>query len=136
MRFRLVFLCCIFFFGIGCGVQKDMNMRVHYTDQNNNSYTITETTFRYLPITEKESSSGTYNGGNPVSKVITASEFNNILTLAEEIITTAPKDVKREMMTSILSVSRNDTTKRVTLRKSKKRSALESVLLGLKDSSE
>lgn len=129
-------ICFIFFFGICCGVQKDIQMQVNYTDQNNNRYLITETTFNYIPITEKESSSGTYQGGESVSKTITTEKFKGILKLAEEIVTSFPKDVKREMMTSILSVSHNGAMESVTLRKSDKRSELESLLLVLKKTSE
>ena len=131
-----ILLVCLFFFGISCGVQKDVLMKVNYTDQNNNQYLITETTFNYIPITEKESSSGTYNGGKSISKPITSENFNELLQLAEALVATSPKDVKREMMTSVLSVSRNGTSERVTLRKSIKRNELEAMLVNIKNAAE
>ncbi len=136
MKILNISLCCLFFFGIGCGVQKNEMMRITYTDQNNNRYHITETSFTYTPVTKKESSSGTYDGGEPVSKTITDSDFEKIHLLAEEIVGVSPKDVKREMMTSVLSISRNGAKHRVTLRKSDKRIRLEELLTSLKNTSE
>tara|TARA_A100000171_G_C2139891_1_gene154148 strand:+ start:435 stop:845 length:411 start_codon:yes stop_codon:yes gene_type:complete len=136
MKFYSFLLCFIFFFGINCGAQKETPMKVNYTDQNNNRYLITETSFTYIPITEKESSSGTYHGGNPVSKSITKAEFITLQQLAEELIATASKDVKREMMTSVLSIPKNGSIERVTLRKSAKRNEFEALLKSLKSTSE
>ena len=124
--------CFLFLFGMGCGTIKDKDIVIHYTDQNNNRYRITETSFDYTPITDKESSSGTYNGGVPVSKKGSIEAFEELHQLALDIIATAPKETKREMLTTILSITSNGETDRRILRKSEKRTLFESKLVSLK----
>ncbi|QIE59180.1 hypothetical protein G5B37_06285 [Rasiella rasia] len=136
MRRLILLLCPLLFFVISCGVTKKTDAMVRYADQNNNQYIITSSTFEYKPITEKESSSGTYNGGVPISKAMTSETFSPVLQLAQEILSNAPKDVRREMLTTILSVSTDGISQRATLKKSKKRAAFEALLQELRNSSE
>ena len=132
MKFLNSLFCFLFLFGMGCGTIKDKDIVIYYTDQNNNRYRITETSFDYTPITDKESSSGTYNGGVPVSKKGSIEVFEELHQLALDIIATAPKETKREMLTTILSITSNGETDRRILRKSEKRNLFESKLVSLK----
>ncbi len=132
MKFLNSLFCFLFLFGMGCGTIKNKDIVIHYTDQNNNRYRITETSFDYTPITDKESSSGTYNGGVPVSKKGSIEVFEELHQLALDIIATAPKETKREMLTTILSITSNGETDRRILRKSEKRTLFESKLVLLK----
>tara|TARA_R100000306_G_scaffold14377_4_gene17800 strand:- start:30317 stop:30727 length:411 start_codon:yes stop_codon:yes gene_type:complete len=132
MKFLNSLFCFLFLFGMGCGTIKNKDIVIHYTDQNNNRYRITETSFDYTPITDKESSSGIYNGGVPVSKKGSIEVFEELHQLALDIIATAPKETKREMLTTILSITSNGETDRRILRKSEKRTLFESKLVSLK----
>jgi len=57
-----------------------------YIDGNNNEYLIMEGSVTYKPITARESSSGTYNGGEAKNVAITSSQFQKIETLIKTIL--------------------------------------------------
>lgn len=61
-----------------------------YIDGNNNTYKITESSLIYEPISPKESSSGTYSGGEYKETAISSDQFLKI----EKIIKTIIKDTK------------------------------------------
>jgi hypothetical protein len=106
---------------------------IQYSDQNNNRYSITSSSFKYDPITPNESSSGVYSGGDPVQVVLSREDYNNILNLAERIMETSEgKDVKREMLTSVLVISEEGKTRQAILKRSDERSELEDLLQELK----
>ncbi|MFH0894414.1 MAG: hypothetical protein V2A54_08250 [Bacteroidota bacterium] len=56
-----------------------------YSDGSNNTYTLVikgaECIFNYIPVTPRESSSGTYSGGSPVQKTISQTEYNEVCNL-------------------------------------------------------
>jgi len=108
---------------------------ITYIDQNNNRYLITQDNFQYIPITEKESSSGSYNGGVPVSKKINSVTFSEIQKAAEAMAKTSSVLIRR-MTTSVVTIRRPQLTGSYILQKSDERSLFESLLLKLKDSSE
>lgn len=106
---------------------------IQYSDQNNNRYSITSSSLKYDPITPNESSSGVYSGGDPVQVVLSREDYNNILNLAERIMETSEgKDVKREMLTSVLVISEEGKTRQAILKRSDERSELEDLLQKLK----
>lgn len=119
-----------------CGTTNEGPATLYYTDQNNNRFHITETTFAYFPITEKESSSGTYNGGEPVSGPITLEKFASLLKAAETLLKENSLVTTRRMLTARLSIKRGTTTEAAILKKSSERTAFELLLTALKDSSE
>jgi hypothetical protein len=59
-----------------------------YIDGNNNRYAVVQVkeggTIDYLPITEAESSSGTYNGGEPWKITISKEDFNLLANLIKK----------------------------------------------------
>ena len=108
-------------------------LTIHYTDQNNNHYTINSGRLKYDPVTDKESSSGTYSGGKPAEIALKKTDFRQISELAEKImIASEGKNSKREMLTSILTISGKNKTTSAILRKSEDRSRLESLLQRLR----
>ena len=134
MRATPLLLCCILFMAMSCAAPKKNTTMITYSDQNNNRYVITQTSFDYIPITEEESSSGTYHGGTPISRSIPSEKFNEIRQLALDIIASSPKNIKRAMLTSVVRVSENGTIETRILQKSKKRTSLETILTALKKS--
>lgn len=113
----------------GCGDRVD-KMIYFYTDQNNNTYTISSSEVRYDPITPKESSSGVYSGGEKAVVPITQKTFRKIVQLAETLQQDTLSHIdRREMRTAILLAESNGKDiSRVILLPSEKRSALEKLL--------
>ena len=56
-----------------------------YIDGNNNAYLISQDSLTYDPITPRESSSGTYSGGEPKQVALTVSQFQKIEALIKAI---------------------------------------------------
>lgn len=148
MKILKFLFCCILLSILGCSSIKnnkttttcpnpmEANVEtIKYLDQNNNRYLITQDSFQYVPITEKESSSGTYNGGNPVSKKINVAKFLEIQKAAEAMAKTSSVLIRR-MTTSVLTISRPQLTGSYILQKSDERNLFESLLLELKAFSE
>jgi hypothetical protein len=108
-------------------------MTIHYSDQNNNHYTISSGRLKYDPVTEEESSSGTYSGGSPAEIALIKSDFKRISELAEKIMVNSEgKHSRREMLTSMLTISTKDKTVSAILKKSEDRSQLEALLQKLR----
>ncbi|KAA3616752.1 MAG: hypothetical protein DWP94_14715 [Flavobacterium sp.] len=107
--------------------------RIQYSDQSNNHYTITRTSLVYSPVTPEESSSGIYSGGDPVEVQLTRDEFEKVLSLADKIMKASEgKEMKREMLTSVLVISEENETQKAILKRSDARSTLEELLQKLK----
>ncbi|MBT8275786.1 MAG: hypothetical protein KJO39_06575 [Bacteroidia bacterium] len=108
-------------------------LTIHYTDQNNNHYTINSRRLKFDPVSEKESSSGTYSGGAPAEISLKKTDFRQISELAEKImIASEGKNNRREMLTSVLTISGKDKTTSAILKKSEDRSKLETLLQKLR----
>ncbi len=108
-------------------------MTIHYSDQNNNHYTVSSGRLKYDPVTEKESSSGTYSGGSPAEIALKNSDFKRLSELAEKIMVYSEgKNSRREMLTSMLTISTKDKTVSAILKKSEDRSQLEELLQKLR----
>ncbi len=92
-----------------------------YTDQSNNSYTITETSVEYDPITPAESSSGTYSGGEPWKKKIDNEVFYVIETWFSDIKKDKTQHLKKRIKPSIvLSVKKGKKKEKVLIAKPNK----------------
>lgn len=127
-----LFLLCVAMTLVMCTV-KENDMQISYLDQNNNEYRVTHDSFWYTPMTPEQSSSGTYSGGEAVMRKIDVKTFSEISKVAMALVeTNKDKDIKREMLTSRLTVKKKDSSTRVTLRKSKDRAHLEALLVALK----
>ena len=92
-----------------------------YTDQNNNTYTITETSVEYDPITPAESSSGMYSGGEPWKKKIDNEVFYVIETWFNDINKDKTQHLKKRIKPSIvLSVKKGKKKEKVVIAKPNK----------------
>lgn len=104
-------------------------MKIVYSDQNNNVYVVTSDALSYDPITEIESSSGTYSGGEPYKVSLEVSEYDEIVKLARQIASDPEgKSDKREMLTSVLTLVDDKKESAFILRRSEDRSQLEAML--------
>ena len=74
-----------------------------YSDGSSNNYIVSETQLKYDPVTLKESSSGTYSGGEAKTKSLSKSDFEKITVLFKEALAAkADQQNNREMMTGLL----------------------------------
>jgi hypothetical protein len=127
----MALVCClaINYVVISCAASKIDMTTYYYTDQNNNSYSITASEVIYNPVKASESSSGYYDGGEPARAGITTETFQKISKMTETLLLNTEAFAKqREMRTAILSVSKNKQTIRAILKPSKERSAFEDLL--------
>jgi len=127
----IVVLCVLF---LNCKPQQNLDTVIRYTDQNNNTYFITSEKVSYTPITPIESSSGTYSGGKKNTVKISEETFSKIRALSEEIVNDKKHhSVQRRMLTSVLNIHRGvkDTSEKIILLPSSKRTALEELLRSL-----
>lgn len=105
------------------------NMKLVYTDQNNNYYTITRNKIDYKAIKPKESSSGIYSGGTDKTVKISSTDFKKLTSISELLIQEKNNhSIRREMMTSELKRSLNGKNERVILKNSENRAAFELLL--------
>lgn len=108
---------------------------IKYSDQNNNLYLITQDTFLYEPVTKKESSSGVYDGGDPVTKEIDNATFDRISNLVLEIKNDSTQHAaKRKMTFSILVITSGNLNERFFIKPSDTRDQLEELLEEIKTS--
>jgi len=80
MKKTLYILFLIAFF-VQCKTQQtnSTNMTSYeYIDGNGNLYAISKTAIVYDPITAEESSTGTYNGGEPYTAPLAEKQFNDL----------------------------------------------------------
>ena len=109
-------------------------MKLVYSDQNNNVYVVTSDMLSYDPISENESSSGVYSGGEAFKVALDASEYDEIIELANRIANDPEgKSNKREMLTSVLTLVEDQKESAFILRKSALRSQLEEMLQNYKN---
>jgi hypothetical protein len=84
----------------------DIPEKLIFTDQNNNSYIITDSFLQYNPVEIKESSSGIYSGGVPREITITTDDFMNIYFLSEKALNNHQLHlIKRIKTSSVVTVS-------------------------------
>jgi phosphoribulokinase len=104
-----------------------------YTDQNNNTYTITSAEVWYDPVTPNESSSGVYSGGEKAVVPISEDTFAEIVLLAEDLQKDSLNHIdRREMRTAILLTEKDgEDISRVILKPSENRTSLEKLLIDL-----
>lgn len=84
----------------------DDEMTYVYFDKNNNSYKVTKTQLQYTPMTPKESSSGSYDGG--IAKIISlsASEYRTLSSYFESLkLQKETHHLERSRMTSLLKIT-------------------------------
>jgi hypothetical protein len=117
---------------MGCGSSKKQSM-IYYTDQNNNSYTLTSTTMQYKAVQPSQSSSGRYSGGTSGSFPMPSQSYGELDVLARELLRDSTRHAqKREMMTSVLRMGPSEEGMRAILKPSAKRAQFEALLENLR----
>ncbi|MCP4437666.1 MAG: hypothetical protein GY810_01870 [Aureispira sp.] len=82
-----------------------MTTEYRYGDGSANLYVVTPTTIEYDPMKPKYSSSGIYDGGEPVKKTITPEEFAEITIQIEKAFANKSEHIQnREKGTGSVSV--------------------------------
>lgn len=71
-----------------------------YADGNGNRYIIAPTSVHYIPVTPKESSSGTYSGGEPLEVMLPESYYATICTVLDKVLTDESQHVIDRVMGS------------------------------------
>lgn len=69
-----------------------------YIDGNNNDYLIQTDSIFYYPVSEKESSSGEYNGGGTKSDKLSGEEFIKIESLIKAIVKDKKNHIDHRLM--------------------------------------
>ena len=102
---------------------------IYYTDQNNNTYSVSATQISYRAIRPENSSSGTYSGGTDRQVSISKEQFKKINSLAEQLFEDFSSHAeRREMRTTILKRSKFLKEKKAILYPSDKRAEFEDIL--------
>jgi hypothetical protein len=102
---------------------------IYYTDQNNNTYSVSATQISYCAIRPENSSSGTYSGGSDRQVNISKEQFKRINCLAERLFKDSSSHAeRREMRTTILKKSKSLKEKKAILYPSDKRTEFEDIL--------
>lgn len=96
---------------------QDLPKKILFSDMNANSYEISSTKIHYSPITEKESSSGSYSGGEEKTAKITKAQFQKLANLAEKMTENSKIILKKRIKPSCLLriVSKNGNSSKYIL---------------------
>jgi hypothetical protein len=103
------------------GFSMDAQTIYRYYDGSANGYLVSKDSLTYDPVTPKESSTGTYSGGEPKSIVITAREFGTLAELFEKAIDHKESHQQdREKMTGLVIRDVEGAMTRVVLKRDAK----------------
>lgn len=83
-KVRLVFLALTWIFSASTMSKKSSEYL--YIDGNNNKYEISPSLLNYVPVEQKNSSSGEYSGGVAMSVILTEIQFSEIEKFIESIL--------------------------------------------------
>ena len=129
IKFVVILMCAV----VLSQCKSDAIYNIKYTDQNNNHYLITQDTFLYDPITAMESSSGVYDGGDPVNKEIPKATFNEVAALVKAMIDDKNlHSEKRLKGTSIIVVTQGNLNDKYFIKSNPIRDQLETLLEEIK----
>ncbi|MFK7908056.1 MAG: hypothetical protein AB8B69_23195 [Chitinophagales bacterium] len=110
--------------------KEDKKPNYRYVDGNNNTYVITPTSVDYQPIDKMMSSSGNYDGGEPIKKEIDETQYTSIQSAMNAAIeNTAAHIDKREMGSGWIMVEGGGSY-RIAYR-AKEKAEIEKVLKGV-----
>lgn len=128
---RILFL--FFTTGIVLSIVNCMNSQTiiySYSDGSGNTYIISRNILEYKPVKSAFSSSGTYDGGEYAKKEISASDYNNIVSLLDNAISDKSIHIENRMKTSgFIKVQKNDKITTVIIRpNSEKQFRIEELL--------
>jgi len=100
-----------------------------YGDGSANVYTVTPTTIEYDPVKPEFSSSGIYDGGEPIKKAITTDQFETITAAMEKAFASKSEHIKnREKGTGSVSIYGKQTASFILARGSAAKRELEAAL--------
>ena len=86
-----------------------MNITINYGDGNGNQYIIEQDSIEYNPVKPKFSSSGIYNGGDHVKKLITQQQYNKITSIFKKAIANKASHIKnRVKMSGVITIGEGD----------------------------
>ncbi|NJM24758.1 MAG: hypothetical protein HC859_03810 [Bacteroidia bacterium] len=71
-----------------------------YADGNGNRYVVTPGTLEYIPITPRESSSGTYSGGEAMTTVLPEENYAAICTVFDKVLADKSQHISERLMMS------------------------------------
>lgn len=84
--------------------------QISVADGNGNVYDITPTALRYLPVKAAQSSSGTYDGGEPALRKITAEEYHAIVQAVSQLATKTKQHITERHKGSVAVHEKKDST--------------------------
>ena len=73
---------------------------ISYGDGNGNQYIIEQESVEFNPVKPKFSSSGIYNGGDHVKKLITQQQYNKITSIIKKAIANKASHIKNRVKMS------------------------------------
>ena len=74
-----------------------MGTIINFGDGNGNQYIIKRDSIEYNPVKPKFSSSGIYNGGEPVKKTLIAREFDKLISIFKNAMVDEENHVKNRV---------------------------------------
>ena len=108
---------------------------IKYSDQNSNQYLVTQDTFIYEPMTKEGSSSGAYEGGEPIKKEIDNAEFEMIAEVVLQLKSDSTQHAaKRKKLISVLVITSGNLNEKFFIKPCESRDRLEELLKELKES--
>lgn len=108
------------------------NPSLRYSDGNGNTYVLTTTSIRYVPVKPQYSSSGAYDGGEPKEKGISAGQFDAAVAEFERLHgLTGVHTHNREMGTGVLTRINGEEEWTVIVKMGSEKDGLEAMLRGM-----
>jgi hypothetical protein len=137
--FVLVSLCCLFIVHGGCAAQQAIVYS--YADGSGNTYVITaskEKSLEFNPVKPEVSSSGHYDGGDYVKKIISDAEYDTIIKAINEAIDNKAIHIENRLMKSgLITVKKDkDEARYIIAPDSKEQLHIEEVLKEIRDRAE
>ena len=85
---------------------------IDYGDGNGNQYVIEQEAIEYKPVKPKFSSSGIYDGGDPVKKKITQQQYDKIASSIKEAIANKASHINnRVKMSGVITIREGNAVK-------------------------
>jgi len=85
---------------------------INYGDGNGNQYIIEQVSVEYTPVKPKFSSSGIYDGGDHVKKLITQLQYDKITSIFKKAIANKASHIKnRVKMSGAITIKEGNTVK-------------------------
>jgi len=85
---------------------------INYSDGNGNQYIIEKESIEYNPVKPKFSSSGIYDGGDHLKKVITQQQYNKIVSIFKIAFANKASHIKnRVKMSGVITIQEGTAVK-------------------------